>query len=172
MGKAKDGSNLLDQSQLLFLGEVRIRCPDDFAALGIAFAAIDPHTASNQLMIHIANPADQAVETPLPATPARMCVRRSSRRVSWLFISGSGGAPRTLPYTLPKRYRMVLCLYKLLILFGELARVYGNTNSCVPFDTAPATNAALPTREDLAQHEVEKLIEVVKRNRHGRRDAF
>jgi len=33
-------------------------------------------------------------------------------------------------------------------------------------------NAALPTRERLAQHELEKLIEVVKRNRHGRRDAF
>jgi hypothetical protein len=35
------------------------------------------------------------------------------------------------------------------------------------------TNAALPTREHLAQHELEKHIEVVKRNRHGgRRDAF
>ena len=34
------------------------------------------------------------------------------------------------------------------------------------------TNAALRTREHLAQHEVEKLIEVVKRNRHGRRDAL
>ena len=34
------------------------------------------------------------------------------------------------------------------------------------------TNAALRVREHLAQHEVEKLIEVVKRNRHGRRDAL
>src|SRR5271169_2527248 len=31
------------------------------------------------------------------------------------------------------------------------------------------TNAALRTREHLAQHELEKLIEVVKRNRHGRK---
>jgi hypothetical protein len=34
------------------------------------------------------------------------------------------------------------------------------------------TNAAMPTREHLAQHELEKLIEMVKRNRPGRRDAF
>jgi hypothetical protein len=33
-------------------------------------------------------------------------------------------APGTLPYTLPKRYRVVLCLYKLLILFGGLAWVH------------------------------------------------
>jgi hypothetical protein len=32
------------------------------------------------------------------------------------------------------------------------------------------TNVALPTRERLAQHEVEKLIETVKRTRHGRRE--
>jgi hypothetical protein len=34
------------------------------------------------------------------------------------------------------------------------------------------TNAALLIREHLAQHELEKLIDMVKRNRHGRRDAF
>jgi hypothetical protein len=43
-------------------------------------------------------------------------------------------------------------------------------NSCAPFDTAPADECR--TREHLAQHELKKLIEVVKRNRHGRRDAF
>ena len=32
---------------------------------------------------------------------------------------------------------------------------------------AVPTNAALPTRERLAQHELEKLTEVVNRNRHG-----
>jgi hypothetical protein len=35
---------------------------------------------------------------------------------------------------------------------------------------AGPTNAALPTRERLAQHEVEKLVEMVKRNRRGRRE--
>jgi hypothetical protein len=43
---------------------------------------------------------------------------------------------------------------------------------CAPFDTAPADECALPIREYLAQHELEKLIEVVKRNRHGRRNAL
>jgi hypothetical protein len=34
------------------------------------------------------------------------------------------------------------------------------------------TNAALRTREHLAQQELENFIEGVKRNRHGRRDAL
>ena len=36
---------------------------------------------------------------------------------------------------------------------------------------ARPTNTALWTREFLAQHEVEKLIEVTKRNRSGRLDT-
>src|SRR6516225_595965 len=47
-----------------------------------------------------------------------------------------------------------------------------NTNSCAPFDTAPADECRPRTREHLAQHELEKLIEVRKRNHHGRRDAL
>jgi integrase len=34
------------------------------------------------------------------------------------------------------------------------------------------TNAALRTREHLAEHEVERLVEAARRNRHGRRDAL
>jgi hypothetical protein len=41
-----------------------------------------------------------------------------------------------------------------------------------PFDSAAADECGAADPRTLAQHALEKPIEVVKRNRHGRRDAL